>query len=291
MFSIVRKIKILTSPQLSSLVKKSEETMARYKKENVFQSNTMKELLSDKFEYKGKTENTVLVKDFFTGEPVELKVIFSNRKFIKPEKNRVREDWTFVNTNGDIVGSKHYWIKRNIDNELTMDSGAMYSDFFDLLGVGIRLDQIQIERAKQLGITEIPRRSVPKATPYHAKMGFLPETGSLEQVKSLKHLKQVMAERAPLLSNGIPKEYFEPILKELNGDFYLDVNKTHANANLNYCKHLLKKYNQRRLENLEAFDTRLLLSGEEFEQWKGILEKHSILNKLNINPNKGAFFE
>ncbi len=291
MFSIVRKIKILTSPQLSSLVKKSEETMARYKKENVFQSNTMKELLSDKFEYKGKTENTVLVKDFFTGEPVELKVIFSNRKFIKPEKNRVREDWTLINANGDIVGSKHFWIKRNIDNELVMDSGSMYSDFFDLLGVGIRLDQIQIERAKQLGITEIPRRSVPKATPYHAKMGFLPETGSLEQVKSLKHLKQVITDRAPLLSNGIPKEYFEPILKEINGNFYLDVNQTHANANLNYCKHLLKKYNQRRLENLEAFDTRLLLSGEEFEQWKAMLEKHSILNKLNINPNKGAFFE
>ena len=41
--------------------------MARYKKENVFKSNTIKELFSDKFEYNGKTENTVLVKDFFSG--------------------------------------------------------------------------------------------------------------------------------------------------------------------------------------------------------------------------------
>ena len=291
MFSIIRKIKIITSPHLNSLAKKSEETMARYKKENVFKSNTMKELFSDKFEYKGKSENTVLVKDFFSGEPVELKVVFSNRKYIKPEKNRIREDWDLINANGDIVGSKHYWIKKNIDNELVMDPGSMYSDFLDLLGVGIRLDQLQIDRAKQLGIKEIHRIAAPKATLYHAKMGFLPDAARLEDIKNSTHLKKTMATYFPKFHDGIPNEFYEPIITELNGNFFLDINKTHANANLNYSKYLLKKYNQHRLENLNGINTSLILSGEEYEQWKAMLEKHSILDKLNINPNRGTFLE
>lgn len=291
MFSIIRKIKIITSPQLNSLVKNSEEIMARYKKENVFKSNTMKELFSDKFEYNGKTENTVLVKDFFSGEPIELKVVFSNRKYIKPEKTRIREDWDLINANGDVVGSKHYWIKKTIDDELVMDPGSMYSDFFDLLGVGIRLDQLQIERAKQLGIREIHRIAAPKATPYHAKMGFLPDTVRLEDVKSPKHLKKVISEYFPKFKDGIPKKFVEPIITEFNGNFFLDINKTHANANLNYSKHLLEKLKQRRLENLNGINSSLTLSGEEYDQWKAMLEKHSILNKLNINPNRGTFLE
>ena len=56
-------------PNLRKAVKDSEKIMQKYIYENVFKSSTMKELLSDTFEYKGQRPDTILLKDLKTGKP------------------------------------------------------------------------------------------------------------------------------------------------------------------------------------------------------------------------------
>ena len=57
-------------PNLRKAVKDSEKIMQKYIDENVFKSSTMKELLSDTFEYKGQRPDTILLKDLKTGKPL-----------------------------------------------------------------------------------------------------------------------------------------------------------------------------------------------------------------------------
>lgn len=129
-----------------------------------------------------------------------------------------------------------------------MESGTMLSNG-KLKGVGIRLDQLQIERALQLEIENIPRISEPQATIYHTKMGFLPEEKQLIPLKSIKNLKHLYEEIFACLTFNIND--ISPIVLEENGKFYLDINRSIYNIN--------------------------------FKKWKEIIKNHSLLDKIDFS--------
>ena len=120
-----------------------------------------------------------------------------------------------------------------------------------LKGVGSRLDQLQIERALQLGIKNVPRISRPNATLYHTKMGFLPIKQELERVKSLHSLNVLVKSVKHIWEN------YSPIIFEKNGKFFLDINTSRYMMNLNKCKEIIKKHNKKRIDNLDGNNTLL----------------------------------
>ena len=132
-------------PNLRKAVKDSEKIMQKYIDENVFKSSTMKELLSDTFEYKGQRPDTILLKDLKTGKPVEAKVKLSSKKN-HYEPSVTVETIELVDKFGKSIGSKEYSIKPASDKKLFMITGEMNTHRQDLAGVGFRLDQMHIER-------------------------------------------------------------------------------------------------------------------------------------------------
>ena len=68
-----------------------------------------------------------------------------------------------------------------------------------------------------------------------------------------------------------------------DGKFYIDINKTIANANLQKCKEIIERTKVRRILALEAAMAYLRLGGEELMRWKKLLEGHSIFERLKIN--------
>ena len=74
-----------------------------------------------------------------------------------------------VYINNNVIGTKSFHAK---GNELIW--GNMETRPSDFIGLGIIEDALQIETALSLGIRNIPRESLPEATLYHTKMGYLP---------------------------------------------------------------------------------------------------------------------
>ena len=278
---VSKKLRRLTHPQLRSLVKKSEQKMVQYRAENVFKSSLLNELMTDKFEYKGAEPNKILVKDAQTNEPVEVNV---EHEAATIGDSFVREFWTITDKDGNLVGSKFYDIEKNSDNNWVMKAGSMSNYSSNLKGIGIRLDQIHIERAIQLGIKEIPRNSFPASTLYHAKVGFLPKEQELIKVRSASFLKDFLEEA--FMFRELEDDLYEPIVVEKDGNFYLDVNKTIASTNLGRSKKLALDTSFKKIRNLLGKPSQLTLYGDQMEFWKKLLEKHSILKKLQINLTK-----
>lgn len=266
---------------LSKAVKESERIMQKYIDENVFKSNTIKELLSDTFEYKGQRPDTVLLKDLKTGKPVEAKVKLSSRKS-KEDPTETIEEIDLVDRFEKTIGTKDYSIKPVSDKKFIMLSGDMETHRHDLGGVGLRLDQIHIERALELGIEEIPRLSLPKAILYHTKMGFLPVTQEhqLVEIKNTKQIMPALESHFEILAGEIPISEYIPIIIEKGGKFFIDLNKTQAVITLEKCKERIERTNAHRLLSFNTNSTDLALKGKELEHWKEILKAHPILSKL-----------
>lgn len=275
----------ITSPKLSYAARESKEVMRKYS-ENVFSSKTLHEMLSDSFEYKGGRPDTVLVKDLKTGAPVEVKVLIE--QYYKPNSgNLLEEVYSLLDNYGKKIGEKLFYTKKMSDGKHQMFAGDMKNYKNNLGGVGVRLDQLQIERALQLGIDVIPRKAEPKAMFYHTKMGFLPIERRLVEINNADEIKKIAQNELKDCSKGLNSEKIEPIVIQKNGKFYLDINKTIANANLQECKNLICRYNSYRVLSLESTGAHLELSGKELEHWKELLKNRSVFNKLSqriINP-------
>jgi len=271
-------ISYIKAPKLYRISKKSEQTINQIKNKYLFQSQTMKELFTDAYEYKGNEKGIIYIKNRLTQKPTP--VIVKMRQSQYNSNNTVVEDIDFINpkTNKRIA-HKHYYIK-STNGKHYMYPGKMQCYNPEYAGAGIRMDQIQIERALQLGVENIPRVSFPQAILYHLKMGFLP-TNNYQKVTNFNKLKNYAKENHLDYSRQIPYQYFTPILIEKDGRFHVDRNWTIANACIKKCQEILEKNSKHRILHLDKFTFPLNLSGKELVKWKKIIEKYPILNKLN----------
>lgn len=268
------------SPKLIDEAKKSNALLQQIKEENVFHSKTITELLSDKFRYKGYKPNTILIKDLKTGEPVEAQVKISREQ----EKNVsawVKERYSIVDKFDRLIGEKTFTVETRSNGSYKMLPGDMETFRHEYAGVGFRLDQMQIERALELGITSIPRDALPQATLYHTKMGFLPVEKKLVRVNSQNDIPKLIKNEFENKLFSPPIDSFTPIIVEKNGKFYIDVNKTKLVTNLNNCKETIEKTHAHRILHIMGKQTNLVLSGKELEHWKELLKGHEILPTLD----------
>ena len=271
----VDKFKIPQNVSLSRYLDRSKQLMTEYKN-NMFQTTVFKNLLTDRFDYQGTKPNTILVQDKVTEEPVELDVVFEH---IEISPYVARENWKLYNKKGKLVGSKYYGIQKRLGDSTYMRTGSMSSYSKNLRGIGTRLDQFHVERALQLGINEIPRTAQPRATYFHAMMGFTPVQGHLIPIEN-NNLAEAMEKAFYYLD----KIDFEPIIIEKEGAYYIDCNATLANANLNKCKDFCADNKKEKIEKkLKGQPTTLMLTGEELQKWKEAIKGHTILDKLNFD--------
>ena len=274
----------IASSKLTKAAKKSALRMEQYKDENLFQSSMLRELMTDRFEYKGSRLDTILVKNRETGHPVKLQVKVKQEPYLSPERHMLRELYELVDTDAKcVVGEKDFYLKRFKDGTYKMFQGHMNNYNPDYVGVGIRLDQMQIERALSLGIDYIPRTSFPGAIIYHTKMGFLPVEKSLDEVKNFKQVKDFLEEDLKTLSilDDISFSYFKPFITNKEDKFYIDLNKTKALASYAKSRDILAKSGHHRILNMNKDCVYMALQGKELEQWREILKSHPILSKLS----------
>lgn len=270
----------ITKSKLSDLAKKSVERIKSVEEENVFHSKTLEELFTEKYDYKGSEPDLIYVKNLLTNEPEAVRVKIE----IKPNKKFTffQELYMLFDNNGTKIGQKDFSYRRMPDGKYVMYSGEM--DNFSKIygGVGIRLDQMHIERAMQLGVDSIPREALPKATLYHTKMGFLPIEKKLVQLKSINQVKNFTEAEFCYKAKSIPLHEFEPVIVQKWTKFYIDVNKTQTLTNLKMCKQQIEKTGFRRILHLDSTYANLTLSGQELLRWKEIIKGHEILPKLSF---------
>lgn len=270
----------ITKSKLSALSKESAERIKSVEEENAFHSKTLEELFTEKYDYKGSEPDTIYVKNLLTGEPEAVKVDIE----IKPDANFnfAQETYRLLDKEGHEAGKKNFSYRKMPGGRYVMYSGQM--DNFSKIygGVGIRLDQMHIERALQLGVDSIPRESLAKATLYHTKMGFVPIEKKLVQLKSINQVKNFTEEEFCYKAKSIPLNEFEPVIVQKGRKFYIDVNKTQTLTNLKMCKRQIEKTGFRRILYLDSTYTNLTLSGQELLRWKEIIKGHEILPKLSF---------
>ena len=261
------------TPKLAALSRESTQKAELIIKETVFNSNTMKTLLTDTFVQGDR--HSVLVQRALTGEPVKLQLKITQKPLEKI--NGYEEIYDLIDKYGQLAGRKRLQIKEGKYNKPEIFNDGMVNESGYLNGIGIRLDQIHIERALQLGIDTIKRTSLAQAVLYHVKMGFLP-IEKLTKIKNLDELKMLIYDYMVAVRN-VSKNNVLPIIKETKNGFYYDENKTHTFSNLLHCKEQLERTKSSRLYGLNAPHTFLELKGKELEYWKQIIKEHPILSK------------
>lgn len=268
----------ITKSKLCALAQESAKRYEQCKEEFVLRSKTMEELLSDKFEYKGLKPDTIYVKNLATGEPLEAKFVRSFKKM----SDFIEEIIELFDSSGAKLGCKNFaYSKKN--GHYNMIAGDMQTFNYNLGGVGFRLDQLHIERALQLGINSIPRQSLPEASIYHLKMGFLPKETIMDEIKSINQVKNFTEEDFKIMAKSIPLSHYKPVIVQKGAKFYIDVNKTQLLTNIDECRNILHKNNGYRVLSLDSGHTNLELSGQELEYWKSIIKQHPILEKSKTN--------
>ena len=86
----------IKNPRLSYAVKTSKKAMRLYREENVFDTKSLTELLSDSFTYTGNKPNTVLVKSRKTGTAVPVSINLKTEKYGRG----VVENYSFYDESG-----------------------------------------------------------------------------------------------------------------------------------------------------------------------------------------------
>lgn len=206
--------------------------------------------------------------------PVEIN--FSSNTF-----GRITEEnYCFFDEFGTLLGIKNFKIEKHPRFGTIMHTGAMHNYSSDIKGIGFRGDQIQIERALANGITTIPREAAAQATLFHAKMGFLPIESDLRPVKSYKEALDII--KSELGWGYQCKKKIKPIIVRKKGKFYLDMNKTKANTNINEVNYRQKQKGKQRVD-FTGDNTELELKGKELEHWKNLIEGKEITSNLDFN--------
>ncbi len=256
---------------LENLLTNSQKTYELFKKENVLNSATLKEMFSPEYTRKGQKPNTFLVKSLKTNKPVE--VFWEDRGLRHGEKRLY--DYYFFDRKNHLIGEKCFCIQPLSAPSTTgreMVAGYMSSDTNNIYsGLGVREEELQIKRALENDINIIPRSSLGPATLYHLKMGYLPKTDELLAVNSENevnyHMNDIMRN-----SPDIRKDNFIPIIKKEGSKYYIDVNLTQAVANVKEIKNRLAEGETiKEIGNLNIEGVPLTLSGKEFDYWKNLI--------------------
>ena len=261
---------------LQNLYIESQRIFSNFKRENVLNSATLREMFSPKYVYKGGKPNTVLVKSRVTNQPVEI----TWEKVEKQLKNELSYEFSFYNTDKKIIGHKYFYIEDfHLPNraEKEMLAGYMNSTANDLYsGIGVREEELQIKTALNSNIDCIPRSAIGPATLYHTKMGYLPVTtpDDLIEVKNefdVNRYMNGMLKKSP----DIKKENFRPIIVKDNSTYYIDINKTLAVANVKEIKERLANgETKKEIDFLQIEGIPMSLSGNELAYWKNLIKQN-----------------
>ncbi len=266
-------LRLFSKPDLSSYLTASKTAMRELLAER-FNSKTLKTFYSND-EFVSTKPNIVIVQSRETGKPVE---IFY--EFFKDKIGHFVDDFTynFYRKVGDIngIGTKDFQIRAPFlgIGKPKFEAGMMYSNTDDLIGIGIRQDELQIREAIKRGVKKIPRHSTQRAVLYHVRMGYLPKPKLIR----IRHPQKIKVEMEKLLklSPEVNPEFFTPIIVEKKGLFgtryYLDTSTTQAIANIRQIK-LMSKGDPLRAKRIrfKADHIEMELSGDGLETWKRML--------------------
>ena len=95
----------------------SSDAYDRYQTKNLFNSDTLQELMSDEYDYRGPNERTIYVKNRETGEPAEATVRF--------KAGADTETFLIYDRKGSLIGKKDI----NYDYETPLQSTRLSSLF------------------------------------------------------------------------------------------------------------------------------------------------------------------
>ena len=267
------KVKFSDERKLDLLAKRSRRIMREYP--NVFKSETLEKLYTDEFLYEGRVPNGTYVMNKRTKKPVLM--------HISKKTNSAYETYTGYNMFGQRLGKEKFSVVHMDEpNKNYMMEGYMKSYANEkYAGTQIRMTQVKVERAMQENINYIPLYSLPEALPFHSMMGFLPEKGNNAGVQSYNQLNKLMD--ALQKKSEVPPHYYKPILNKENNKYYLDFNRTHANATLNYLKDYIAQTGKKmESDKLMAPDVIMSLEGKNLEIWKQrALSQPILLKKTN----------
>lgn len=250
--------------ELDALVKRSKDVMAEYGE--LFKSKTLEKLYTPEYHYTGCLPNSTYIIDKKTGKR---KIMFISSKKIKDTPNCIQEEEYIGNTLGlKELGYKNFGtISKDGTKKIT--PGAMESKVNNrYAGTQIRLTQIEVERAMQIGEENIPLYSVAEALPFHTMMGFRPTKNYNIEIRSVSDVKKEMD--LILKSNVfIDEKHFTPIVLEKDGKYYFDRNQTNANALLRQLKENKENGIKRDFHSIIPANSIVMnLSGTELEAWK-----------------------
>lgn len=266
-------LRLFSKPDLSSYLTASKAAMRELLAER-FNSKTLKTFYSND-EFVSTKPNTVIVQSRETGKPVEIVYEFFKDK-VGPFVDSFIYD--FYRKVGDVcnIGSKDFQIKKLFFGlgKSKVQTGMMHSNADDLVGIGIRQDELQIREALKRGVKKIPRHSTQRAVLYHVRMGYMPKP----KLVRIRHPQRIKVEMEKLLklSPEVNPEFFTPIIVEKKGLFgtryYLDTSTTQAIANIRQIK-LMSKGDPLRAKRIrfKADHIEMELSGDGLETWKQMI--------------------
>ncbi|MCQ2755026.1 MAG: hypothetical protein MJ231_08305 [bacterium] len=272
----------ILNPKLYKDCKESEEYIKNFKADNVFTSGSMEELFTDTFTYNGNKPNKILVKNKLTGEPVELNVEYNIKPMLMQTgiNDKKIEEIFILDNDGNELGYKYFFVQNG-----QMYPGYMTAKETNYIGLGTRLDQLQIERALELGLECINRIALPKAIIYHVSRGFLPKDDYTNiKVKNHRDFVKLSPEYIYPKESNITTDSFVPILKRGEENIFLDIAWSKLITVYNACKKIITSQRINRIQDdVVTSYLHLSLSGDELNYWKSLIEGKRILPNIIKN--------
>lgn len=267
-------LRLFSKPDFSNYIAASKSAMRELLAER-FNSKTLKTFYSND-EFVSTKPNTVIVQSRETGKPVE--IVY---EFFKDKAGHFVDSFTydFYRKAGEKfgIGSKDFQIKRLFFGlgKPKFEPGMMHSNADDLVGIGIRQDELQIREALKRDVKKIPRHSTQRAVLYHVRMGYMPKP----KLVRIRHPQKIKVEMEKLLklSPEVKPEFFTPIIVEKKGLFgtryYLDTSTTQAIANIRQIK-LMSEGDPLCVKRIRfrADHVEMELLKDGLETWKRMLE-------------------
>jgi hypothetical protein len=245
---------------LDSMVEKSEKVMQETM--GLFESRTLKELYTPKYHYTGCFSNIALIKNKADDKPARLNIA---AKIRKDGPNRQTEYYTATNNNSRKLGVKSFSLI-DLDKKPAIETGAMKSYRNEkYAGTQIRLTQVEVERAMQNDIDNIPLIATSQSLPFHAMMGFKPDE-MFKRIESMHDVNSEMRDLKKRFTDVAPKN-FVPVIHKVDDQYFFDYNQTIAGIVL---RHLNERHAQYYADErvFPLAGVNMHLDGKELEAWK-----------------------
>lgn len=263
---------VVKNPKLSYETLRSKTLQQEHIADEVFNTETMKKLFSEEFTYKGDKPNIIYCIDKITGKPVAVTV---KSKITQISSRMTEENYFFYDESGKWIGQKIYNIENSPKRGMQMLPGKMWSREGSIQGIGIRANQIQIERALELGIEKINYDAAYQASLFHTKMGFL-ATPNLIPITSYDEALKIVDETVSSSKLHLKPR---PIIVSKEGKFYLDYQNTFVIASIEEIKKQ-RAINPSSRAKINGGGLKLVLQGKNFDKWKELIKGKEITPNL-----------